>query len=179
MAISTKLISESNLTKSLQGVKKYIDTKVGEVNTTVGDLQETISGIESDSEEFESRVSQLETKIEEKLESSDLNGYATETYVDNATKQVKDDIVGGASGAYDTLKEIEEYINTHGEAAAALTAQLAQKADKTEIADMLTKTEAAETYQEIGDYLTEEDLVFISASDVNSVLNSVFGVTVE
>lgn len=41
-----------------------------------------------------------------------------------------DDLIGGAPATYDTLKEIADYIDTHGEAAAALTAQLGNKVDK-------------------------------------------------
>jgi len=52
--------------------------------------------------------------------------------VDAKISAAIDDLIGGAPETYDTLKEIADYIATHGEAAAALTSQVGQKVDKVE-----------------------------------------------
>ena len=50
----------------------------------------------------------------------------------------------------------------------ATKTELEGKADKTQIADMLTKTEAASTYQPIGSYLTEIPSEYITDSELNA-----------
>jgi len=52
--------------------------------------------------------------------------------VDNKISAAIDALIGGAPETYDTLKEIADYIASHGEAAAELTAQIGQKVDKVE-----------------------------------------------
>lgn len=53
--------------------------------------------------------------------------------------KVKDDIIGGAPATYDTLREIADYIESDGEAAAAMTEAIGKKA---EAANVYTKAEA-------------------------------------
>lgn len=62
-----------------------------------------------------------------------LSGYATESWVNNkgyVTTTRLNELIGGASSAFDTLKEIEDYINSHESVTAGLIASLGNKVDK-------------------------------------------------
>lgn len=56
-----------------------------------------------------------------------------------AASAAKDELIGGAPETFDTLKEIADYISTHGEEAAGLAAAIGAKADQTTV-DELTET---------------------------------------
>ena len=64
---------------------------------------------------------------------SDANSKLTEakTYADNAANAVKNDLLNGAGGAYDTLKELEDLIDNNTDAIDALETVASGKADKT------------------------------------------------
>lgn len=49
-----------------------------------------------------------------------ISGYATQTYVNNATTAVKNEILNGAGAAYDTLKELGILIDENQDAIEAL-----------------------------------------------------------
>lgn len=51
--------------------------------------------------------------------------------------ELKAELIGGASEDYDTLKEIEDYINTHGEEAMALVQTIAGKASLEDVKQLL------------------------------------------
>lgn len=62
-----------------------------------------------------------------------LTGYATEDWVNDkgyVTTTRLNELIGGASSAFDTLKEIEDYINSHESVTAGLIASLGNKVDK-------------------------------------------------
>ena len=125
-----------------------VESKIAEATTDMATKEDVANAIEElDLEETLSdyvKSEDLENQLADKADKSEipsLEGYATESYVDGKVSAVKDEIVGGASGAYDTLKEIEDYINNHGEAAAALNAEIAKKADKTELDNYIEKKE--------------------------------------
>lgn len=69
--------------------------------------------------------------------------FQTKTEVESiaaaAASAAKDELIGGAPDTYDTLKEIADYISTHGEEAAGLAAAIGAKADQTTV-DNLTTT---------------------------------------
>lgn len=56
--------------------------------------------------------------------------YATETYVNNATVAVKNDLLNGAGAAYDTLKELGDLIDDNTDALEALETTASNKMDK-------------------------------------------------
>lgn len=58
-------------------------------------------------------------------------GLASQLYVDNKTQMVKDDILGGASAAYDTLLELQTALTNNSDAVSALTNEIASKASAT------------------------------------------------
>lgn len=57
-------------------------------------------------------------------------GLATETFATEAAQKVKDDLLNGATGAYDTLKELGDLIEENVDAIDALELVAAGKADK-------------------------------------------------
>lgn len=62
-------------------------------------------------------------------EEVDLSGYATESYVDEATAAVKNELLNGAGEAYDTLKELGDLIVDNQDALEALETIATGKAD--------------------------------------------------
>lgn len=64
------------------------------------------------------------------------------TYADNAADTVKNDLLGNAGGAYDTLKELGDLIDTNHDAIEALETVASGKADKTHIHTEATTSES-------------------------------------
>ena len=58
------------------------------------------------------------------------NTYATKTEVSNAATAVKNEILGGAGAAFDTLKELAAALGNDANFANTITRELAKKADK-------------------------------------------------
>ena len=63
-------------------------------------------------------------------EEVDLTGYATEEYVNAATEDLKNELLGGAGEAFDTLKELADLINENQDAIDVLEDIATGKADK-------------------------------------------------
>lgn len=59
-----------------------------------------------------------------------LTNLPTDNGIDGKISAAIDGLIGGAPATYDTLKEIADYIATHEDAAAALTAAIGNKVDK-------------------------------------------------
>lgn len=76
-------------------------------------------------------------------EHQDISGLATKEEVSNDLTNLKSEILGGAGEDYDTLKEIEEWINTHEDVYEGLIATLGTKATKEEL-----ETKADQEYVE-------------------------------
>lgn len=92
----------------------------------------------------------------------DLSEYAKTSEVDSKISTAKSDLIGGAPATYDTLKEIADYIEKHKEVEVALNAAIGNKADKTSIEDMATRSwvEAKQyltQHQSLDNYLTKTD----------------------
>ena len=65
---------------------------------------------------------------------ADVAALPTTTTVNNAISALRTELMGeGVPEAYDTFKELADYINTHQSAADALTAAVGDKADKTAV----------------------------------------------
>ena len=69
----------------------------------------------------------------------DLSGYATEAYVQQQLKA----LIGGASEALDTLKELAAALGDNADFASTMTQELAKKVDKAEGQRLITDEEAA------------------------------------
>ena len=66
-------------------------------------------------------------------------------FAQSVADKVKNDIIDGADGAYDTLKEIETYITTHKSEYEALQALVGNKVTKEELATEVARILALET----------------------------------
>ncbi len=66
---------------------------------------------------------------EEIIKDIDLDGYATESFVEQKISDVKDDLLNGAGDAYDTLKELADLIAENDDAIGALETVAAGKAN--------------------------------------------------
>lgn len=87
--------------------------------------QDVVSGVSSTEIGYLDGVtSAIQTQLDAKIESSDLSGYATESYVGTAI----DNLIGGAPGALDTLNELAAAINDDASYAATITTALGLKA---------------------------------------------------
>ena len=88
-------------------------------------------------------------------------------YVDKKVTQLKNDIVGGATAAYDTFKELEDYINQHGDVADALNDSLVNKVDKIE-GKGLSANDFTDDYKDKVDNMSGNSEIYLSGS-TNSV----------
>lgn len=100
------------------------------------------------------------------LKSANLNGYATEEYVDSAIEDLAEEswvttqitnaingLIDGADQAYDTLKEISEYILTHKDEYEALEALVGGKVSAETFNALQARVAALETWK-TGDFAT-------------------------
>lgn len=107
----------------------YLDTTAGHLVATTfkGALSGNATSANKASQDGNGNniVSTYETK-------SDASAKLTEakTYADSAAATVKNDLLNGAGGAYDTLKELGDLIDANVDAIDALEAVAAGKADK-------------------------------------------------
>ncbi|MDE5551779.1 MAG: hypothetical protein K2I91_01130 [Muribaculaceae bacterium] len=79
---------------------------------------------------------------------------------------VKAEIIGGASEDYDTLKEIADYIEQHGDVTEALNAAIGNKADKTTVEALDTRVSAIED----ADYLTASDIAVFTDAEIEALV---------
>lgn len=93
-----------------------LESKVGEAKVE-GESPQDATGLFAE-------VDRLDAKIDA-LSIPDTTGLATEAYVDGKIS----DLVNGADEAYDTLKELQDKLKGSDDAVAALTNQIAGKAD--------------------------------------------------
>lgn len=78
------------------------------------------------------KIAEMVTAINARAKTTDMN-----TAISTAVSGLKSELMGeGVPEAYDTFKELADYIESHQEAADALTAAVGNKADKTTV-DML------------------------------------------
>lgn len=131
MAVSQKqLIDITLLGKYDELLKGVITTKETEINTTIGTLPEgsadvvsyinaQIEGVQGDASTLEGRVKANEDAIGKKAEGENA-ATGLYLYTDNAAKKAVEDIIGGASEDFDTLKEAETWIGEHESVAAQM-----------------------------------------------------------
>lgn len=104
-----------------------------------------------------SKLAEMVTAINERAKTSDMN-----TTISNAISALRTELMGeGVPEAYDTFKEIANYIAEHQEVADSLTSAIGNKADKS------TVTALQNTINALG-ALAQKDK--ISESDLDSAL---------
>lgn len=121
---NTAASSVNDLASRLGAVEAQQSTNTGDIGTirsSVATLQTTVSGLQTS-------VADLEKAFESVSEIDDANVSTVTTYSSskitdaiNAAKQaVKNDLLGGAGDAVDTLKELADLIETNADAITAL-----------------------------------------------------------
>lgn len=121
--------------------------------TTVEGLQTAVEGLESDVESLQTAVDTLTG-----------NG---EGSVDKKVSDAVAAIVSGAPEAYDTLKEMSDWISSHSESAAAMNSAIQQNA-----ADILNKVDKVEGSR----LMTEAEGTKLAGIETGAQLNAIDGV---
>lgn len=138
-----EIVTFDRINKDDYYTKEVIDDKLKNINTsggTGGTADLTGYAKESWVKE-QGYVTQTWVEGQKYLkEHQDISGLATKEEVNKDLTNLKSEILGGAGEDYDTLKEIEEWINAHEDVYEGLIATLGTKATKDEISDMATKT---------------------------------------
>ena len=86
------------------------------------------------------KLAEIITEIGTKASTEDLNtaidgvikGTEVQSMIDTSVQTAIDNLIDGAPGTYDTLKEIADYLATHGDEYTALVETVAGKVDKVE-----------------------------------------------
>lgn len=121
--------------------------------TTVEGLQTAVEGLESDVESLQTAVDTLTG-----------NG---EGSVDKKVSDAVAAIVSGAPEAYDTLKEMSDWISSHSESAAAMNSAIQQNA-----ADILNKVDKVEGSR----LMTEAEGTKLAGIETGAQVNAIDGV---
>lgn len=95
--------------------------RINQLSTAIG---EEVKKLKTKLTSVESRIESLNIINDE---SSSGSTVYSSNKVSTLITQVKEELLGGASEAYDTLKEIEEYITTDKSGASAMTLALSQR----------------------------------------------------
>lgn len=191
-------IDENHYNKSEIDSKTEILTNLTTMlNGSVGSMSRRLSGLEtnlSDILPVVNRLNQIDhSQFVTARDVSDvydldpgeyignLDGYATQEYVDNAianvlggatedyVNQAIANVVGSAPEALDTLKELGDALNNDANFATTITTALANKADKSEIPQAYDDTSLVNRIENLENkpfdtYLTNDDGLVISTS---------------
>lgn len=156
----------------------YTDEKISEVNQSLQGYQPKGDYLEEDALEGYAKTSEMTSAIASAVEASEKKIFGE----------------GKLAEAFDTIKEIGDYLENHDDVAAGLTTEIGKKVDKetyeSDKATFETKQEAAATYQPKGeyalkselpaDYLTEEDLEdFVKEEDLDDLYGAIPTATVQ
>lgn len=111
----------------------YLDTTAGQLTATTfkGSLSGNASSATKATQDGSGNTitSTYETKSDASAKLTEAKTYA-DSAASSAATQVKNDLLNGAGGAYDTLKELGDLIETNVDAIEALEAVASEKADK-------------------------------------------------
>lgn len=132
-AVNEVKTATSTLQTSLNGLTARVGTVEGSASTNTGNIstiQGQISMLQQTVSQVESAIKAIEGQIESQTNINDGTPSNTTTYSSNkieavvtaAKTAVKNDLLGGAGTAYDTLKELADLIQTNGSAIDSLEA---------------------------------------------------------
>lgn len=141
-AVDSQLSSTS--TNPVQN--KVVDAEFEAISVAMNALESAIDGKSDTSHNHDDKYyteTEIDTKLASKSDTThkhdgvyDAKGAAdsalasAKTYADNAANTVKNDLLNGAGGAYDTLKELGDLIDDNKDAIDALETVASGKADK-------------------------------------------------
>lgn len=127
-------------------------------------INELASAIGSEIKKLKTRITTLEGSVVSSSSINDTTSSSTTTYSSNKVneliRETKTDILGGATEAYDTLKEIEDYITTDKGGAAAMATVVGQKLKVNEV-HTLTSQELTNVQTSLKLGSTDVDLVAV------------------
>lgn len=112
--------------------------------------------------EFESTLENYDTTV------------VVDTKISTAKKEVKDELIGTAPGTYDTLGEIHDYIEEHGQAAAALAATVATKANDLDLKELDSTVQSLQNEISTLKETIQTQQAFINSLTVND--NKTYGI---
>lgn len=151
------------------GLKKVF----GLVNDSISGATATVNAEvakKADKSELEAYLTKTEAEetylkehqsLSEYAKKSELEGLASESYVDNAVNEAKEAILGeDLAEALETLETVKSWKEQHGTEYSNLLAEVNKKADSETVASTYaTKEEVSAVEAKIpSDYLTEEDI---------------------
>ncbi len=121
------------------------------------------------------------TKLSEKLAemATSLGETVTEETMNSAISTAIDNLIAGAPGTYDTLKEIADYIAAHEEVTTALNAAIGNKVDKVEGKDLSTNDYTTEEKNKLAGIAEGAQVNVIEQIKVNGSAQSVSGKAVD
>lgn len=166
----------------LEGLKTLFGCVDSKISTAITPINAEVEK-KADKTELEGLAS--ETYVDSAIEDLNISQYAvkseventyakkSETYskseVDSAVANVKSEILGGAGEDYDTLKEIEEWVEEHQDLYTALVSTVGSKADADSV---YSKEEVDNAIQEAVDEVDVTDQLkdYAKTADVNKTL---------
>lgn len=137
--LSSRVTTVEGTANTSQGDLTLVQTQISSLQTTVGEIQTTLESISTGVEIDDETASDTTTYSSNKIES----------VVTTAKQAVKDDLLGGAGEAYDTLKELADLIESNETAIEALEA-LAAGHVKFDAAQELTDEQKTQARSNIG-----------------------------
>lgn len=135
--VATALASKAN-TSDLNSLSTIVTSKADASDLT--SLTTIVSG-KSDTTYVDTEIASAKTYADNAIATA-TTGLATAIYVDNKNQMLKDEILGGASTAYDTLLELQNALSNNSDAVTALTNQVATKASTTYVDNAVTNLQA-------------------------------------
>ena len=118
-------IQIESINKNMVTLNKDLD----DLELAIKKVEENSANKESVEKEFENIKKSIPTKTSDLTNNS---GFITITEAKVEAEKVKSELLNGAGGAYDTLKELGDLIDDNVDAIAALTKIATNKADKSE-----------------------------------------------
>lgn len=192
--INTVSSSVNDLSSRLSTAESQQSTNTGDIGT----LKTTVSSLQTTLSTLSTKVDSLEDQIESATNINDTTVSTTTTYssskivdVVNAAKQaVKDDLLGGAGEAYDTLKELADLITTNQGAIEALQtiaggavrydqAQTLTDAQKTQARSNVGAAKAEDLTTLQGTVTTLQSSVTKNTTDINNLSDAIGDTTVD
>lgn len=135
--VATALASKAN-TSDLNSLASIVTSKAD--SSALTSLASTVSG-KSDTTYVDMEIASAKTYADNAIATA-TTGLATAIYVDNKNQMLKDEILGGASTAYDTLLELQNALSNNSDVVTALTNQVATKASTTYVDNAVTNLQA-------------------------------------